>query len=183
MDKPLNVVVLIGSRSVPEQLFRSALGEDSPHTALGRASGRAVKVSLLSWLPSTAQLDMASSHVVSPRRTPFLDRVLAALPWSAWSPCYGPHHPAGCCCHWAPRIRRGCTGGRYALTPPPWRCWPLPTFFWRQTCRLFGRPGTFSEQGRYPQPISACRQLRRSLRPGFGTPGRWADKQLRAGGV
>ncbi len=80
MDKPLNVVVLIGSRSVPEQLFRSALGEDSPHTALGRASGRAVKVSLLSWLPSTAQLDMASSHVVSPRRTPFLDRVLAALP-------------------------------------------------------------------------------------------------------
>lgn len=79
MDKPLKVVVLIGSRSVPEQLFRSAFGEVSPKAALGRASGQEVTVSLLSWLPSAADLDMSSSHVVTPPRTPFLDRVLASL--------------------------------------------------------------------------------------------------------
>lgn len=80
MDKPLNVVVLIGSRSVPEQLFRSTLGGVTPRAALGRASGRDVSVSLLSWLPSSADLDLASSHVVSPPRTPLLDRVLEGLP-------------------------------------------------------------------------------------------------------
>ena len=80
MDKPLNVVVLIGSRSVPEQVFRSALGDVSPRDALSRASGRNVTVSLLAQLPVSEELKLTAAHVLSPRRTPLLDRILAKLP-------------------------------------------------------------------------------------------------------
>ncbi len=80
MDKPLNVVVLIGSRSDPEQLFRSALGEATPGAALSRAAGRDVSVSLLSLLPPAADLGLATPHILSPPRTPWLDRLLAKLP-------------------------------------------------------------------------------------------------------
>jgi len=80
VDKPLNVVVLIGSRSAPEQLFRSALGEESPAAALSRAAGRPVSVSLLSMLPAAEELGLESRQVVAPAKTPLLDRVLAAVP-------------------------------------------------------------------------------------------------------
>jgi len=80
VDEPLNVVIVVGSRSVPEQLFRSALGEASPHTALSRASGRDVRVSLLSLFPASGGPEIATAYAVSPSRTPLLDRLLAALP-------------------------------------------------------------------------------------------------------
>lgn len=80
MDKPLNVVIIVGSRSVPEQLFRSALGELSPQAALRGASGRDINVSLLSQLPASETEDLSAVHVVSPSRAPFIDRFLARLP-------------------------------------------------------------------------------------------------------
>lgn len=79
MDNPLHVVIVLGSQTVPEQVFRSALGELSPQAALSRASGREVKVSLLSRLPASGLQDLAASHVVSPSRTPLADRLLAGL--------------------------------------------------------------------------------------------------------
>lgn len=79
MDKPLHVVIVVGSQSKPEQLFRSALGELSPQAALSRASGREVAVSLLSQLPAAETQDLAASHVVSPSRKPLTDRVVASL--------------------------------------------------------------------------------------------------------
>lgn len=79
MDNPLNVVVIIGSRTAPEQLFRSAHGELSPQAALSRASGREVKVSLLSQLPASETGEFADAHVVTPSRTPLADRLLASL--------------------------------------------------------------------------------------------------------
>ncbi|MFC9332423.1 hypothetical protein [Arthrobacter sp. NPDC057009] len=80
MDKPLHVVIVVGSRSVPEQLFRSALGELSPQAALRRAVGRDVSVSVLSQLPPDEAGDLSAVHVVSPSRRPLADRVLARLP-------------------------------------------------------------------------------------------------------
>lgn len=79
MDKPLHVVIVVGSQSEPEQLFRSALGQHSPQAALSRASGREVTVSLLSQLRASGSQDLAASHVVSPSRTPFADRLIASL--------------------------------------------------------------------------------------------------------
>ena len=80
MDKPLNVVVLVGSESVPEQVFRSAFGDVPPANVFSRVSGRAVTVSLVAQLPAAPELELASSHVLAPRRTPLLDRLLAKLP-------------------------------------------------------------------------------------------------------
>ncbi|WP_087874285.1 hypothetical protein [Arthrobacter globiformis] len=80
MDKPLNVVVLVGSTSVPEQVFRSAFGDVPPANVFSRVSGRAVTVSLVAQLPAAPELELASSHVLAPRRTPLLDRLLAKLP-------------------------------------------------------------------------------------------------------
>lgn len=79
MDNPLHVVIVVGSQSEPEQLFRSALGKLSPQAALSRASGREVTVSLLSQLQTAESQDLAASHVVSPSRRPLVDRVLASL--------------------------------------------------------------------------------------------------------
>jgi hypothetical protein len=81
MDNPLNVVIVMASRSVPEQVFRSALGEVSPRAALGLAAGRDVKVSLLSQVPASEELklELTETHVLSPVPTPLLDRILAKL--------------------------------------------------------------------------------------------------------
>jgi hypothetical protein len=79
VDKPLHVVIVIGSQSEPEQLFRSALGEHSPQAALSLASGRDVEVSLLSRRLVQESRDLAASHVLSPSRTPLPDRLFARL--------------------------------------------------------------------------------------------------------
>lgn len=82
MDKPLHVVIIVGSHSVPDQVFRSALGEVSPGAALSLAAGRDVTVSLLSQIPASEelQLELSSAHLLSPVRAPFYDRLLAKLP-------------------------------------------------------------------------------------------------------
>jgi hypothetical protein len=79
VDKPLHVVIVAGSHSEPEQLFRSALGELSPQAALSQASGREVRVSLMSRRAASEPQDLAASHVVSPVRTPLLDRLFMRL--------------------------------------------------------------------------------------------------------
>ncbi|MFP5316045.1 MAG: hypothetical protein ACLGHS_11800, partial [Actinomycetes bacterium] len=52
MSSPLQVVAIIGSPTDPDQLFRSALGGDSLQEELAKASGRDVRLQLVSWSPS-----------------------------------------------------------------------------------------------------------------------------------
>lgn len=79
MDKPLNVILIVGAPTAPEELIRSALGGSTPKSALSRAAGRDVAVSLLSLATPTALDGFASSHVVSPAKTPVTDRIIAML--------------------------------------------------------------------------------------------------------
>ncbi|MFJ6026142.1 hypothetical protein ACIQCN_01565 [Pseudarthrobacter sp. NPDC092424] len=79
MDKPLNVVLLVGSPTPPDELIRSALGGSAPKAALSRAAGRDVSVSLLSLAAPTTLDGFASSHVVSPANIPVMDRVAGKL--------------------------------------------------------------------------------------------------------
>lgn len=79
MDKPLNVVLIVGAPTAPEELIRSALGGPTPQSVLSRAAGREVSVSLLS-MSAPADLDgFVSVHAVSPAKTPAVDRILGKL--------------------------------------------------------------------------------------------------------
>ena len=79
MDKPLNVVLIVGAPTAPDELIRSALGGATPKSVLSRAAGREVSVSLLS-MAAPADLDgFASVHAVSPTRTHAIDRILGKL--------------------------------------------------------------------------------------------------------
>lgn len=77
MNSTLQVVAIIGSRTDPDQLLRSALGGASLEEELAKASERDVVVRLVSWLPSK---DIPRGIVVgSAEKTPTLDRVLARI--------------------------------------------------------------------------------------------------------
>lgn len=76
MDKPLNVVLIVGAPTAPEEMIRSALGGSTPQSALSRAAGRHVAVSLLSMAPPASADGFAASRVVTPAKTPAIDRIL-----------------------------------------------------------------------------------------------------------
>lgn len=79
MDKPLNVVLIVGAPTAPDELIRSALGGSTPKSVLSRAADRDVAVSLLSMATPTALEGFDSFHVASPANTPVTDRVAEKL--------------------------------------------------------------------------------------------------------
>lgn len=77
MSSPLQVAAIIGSPTDPDQLFRSALGEDSLQEELAKASGRDVRLQLVSWSPSER---FPQGVVVGPTAgTQAVDRVLTRI--------------------------------------------------------------------------------------------------------
>lgn len=77
MKPTLRVVAIVGSSSDPDQLFRSAFGDESLEDVLAEASGRAVHVDLVTWSPSsTRPFDL---HIGSGEEQPVFDRILARV--------------------------------------------------------------------------------------------------------
>lgn len=52
MTSQLNVGILIGSATDPDQLIKSTLGDEPLADALSRASGRKISTTVVTWLPS-----------------------------------------------------------------------------------------------------------------------------------
>lgn len=79
MDKPLRVVIVVGSQTAPEQLFKSAFGDRPPADALSEAAGREVHVCLLSWLPASQTDGLKATRALHAAPPPVFDRFAARL--------------------------------------------------------------------------------------------------------
>lgn len=75
MTSQLNVGLLIGSATDPDQLIRSTLGDEPVYDALSRASGRKINTTVVSWLPSKLHPE-GYSIASSKRQNSLADRFL-----------------------------------------------------------------------------------------------------------
>lgn len=79
MSAPLHVVVLAGTTTAPEQLFKSSLGDRSPAAVFSDAAGREVHVSLVcSGTPSGGR-EISMKRKIQPENPPLTDRLISAL--------------------------------------------------------------------------------------------------------
>lgn len=78
MSSSIRVVAIVGSTTDPDQLFRSAIGDEALDHALASVTERDIQLELVSWLPSSGS-ERCISVGGTNRREPIADRFFSII--------------------------------------------------------------------------------------------------------